>query len=277
MVRFAADRLEEICSRDLLKQLAPQAHHKLRSLLAVRLLRGVRPSAERSLIEIEADEGPAPRVACKRLAGETRIIRVFFQPSPEFRLLRIFRRYPALARLMIELAMDWTDASRELLERLQRDKRRLIQTFGKQGRCRKTIPFIRDLHPALGDPHRGGRSVTALSLQGGGRVIYKPRDCRGEWEWRQASVQLRDKSLRPWAPKVILRDGWGWVEFVAARSCRNMRRGPKFLSPGRRGIVHGSPPPRRRFAPGQSNSGGCASRCDRSGDTLEHANEWNQR
>lgn len=224
VVRFAVTQLADVCSCGLMEQLSPAAHHKLRSLLATRLLRAIRPSAKTLLDEMESSQTPGSGSGHSRVVEESGIVCDFFQPSAEFRLLCMFQRFPALARLMSELASDWTDSSRELLQRLQQDKRRLIRTFGKRmPRGKEKIPFVRNLRAALGDPHRHGRSVTALSLQGGGRVVYKPRDCRGEWEWHHAFRQVRDKSLRPIAPKVILREGWGWVEFVSVRSCRNIR------------------------------------------------------
>lgn len=219
VVRFASHSLKQSCARRFHEQLSAHAHHELRSALAARLLRGIRPVAQADLRAFEIAQEQRSGLNIPRIPRETAH---FFLPSPEVRLLHLFREYPALARLMSELAVDWVDSTRELFERVYRDRRALLRVFGKSLRLdgSKTA-LVRDVQPALGDPHRHGRSVIALSLRGGGRVVYKPRDCRGEWEWRRLSQQLADVSLRPRAPKVIQRKGWAWVEFVTAGPCQS--------------------------------------------------------
>ncbi len=217
VVRFAADRLNDRASAALQAQLAPLARRKLRSSLAGRLLRAVRPAAETALGKLEASWPNLP-AANRRNSSP---IAAFFEPSPEARLILLLQEFPALARLAAELAGDWEDGTREFLARLQQDRRILLRTFGQRHkRLHHGAAFVRDLEPGLGDPHCHGRSVTAVLLKGGGRLIYKPRDCRGEWEWRRLAEMLHH-SLRPYAPAVLRRRGWGWVEFVAATPCRD--------------------------------------------------------
>ena len=81
-----------------------------------------------------------------------------------------------------------------------------------------------------GDSHRGGRTVAILTFEDGGRVVYKPRDVRPEAVYneflRRTNRWAGDLPLRVY--EVLVRDGYGWIEFVHASPSREVGSAPAF-------------------------------------------------
>lgn len=71
-----------------------------------------------------------------------------------------------------------------------------------------------------GDSHRGGQSVARLELTHG-TVMYKPRPLQIDVQLERLLMAVlgpsRDTRIR--VPQVLVRDGYGWAEFVAHRYC----------------------------------------------------------
>ncbi|MDN7122117.1 type 2 lantipeptide synthetase LanM [Nocardioides sp. ChNu-153] len=68
-----------------------------------------------------------------------------------------------------------------------------------------------------GDTHAGGRSVSVVTLEGGVRVVYKPRPVDAEAAYADLARRwnaLVGTDLQ--AASVLARDGYGYVEFVEA-------------------------------------------------------------
>lgn len=73
-----------------------------------------------------------------------------------------------------------------------------------------------------GDLHDSGRTVSLLTFAGGQRVVYKPKDLRSVAGFMDVLTYLNSHGLPlPLATRrVLLRDGYGWEEFVVARPCQ---------------------------------------------------------
>ncbi|WP_283134918.1 type 2 lanthipeptide synthetase LanM family protein [Rhizohabitans arisaemae] len=72
-----------------------------------------------------------------------------------------------------------------------------------------------------GDTHRGGDSVAILTFEAG-RVVYKPRSLAVDAELAALLPRLlpgEPAATRIRVPAVVVRDGYGWAEFVQHRYC----------------------------------------------------------
>lgn len=68
-----------------------------------------------------------------------------------------------------------------------------------------------------GDTHAGGRSVSVVEYEGGHRVVYKPRPVDAEAAYADlARTWSARVGTRLGAASVLVRDGYGYVEFVTA-------------------------------------------------------------
>ncbi len=220
VVGFGARRLDAIWSRSAARLFSAEARRKSRVFLATRLLCVITPAARKALDEL-AKSGDRAASSMNEGAASGRCW--FYQPSPSARLLELFARFPALARLVAELCVDWGDSIYELSTRLKKDRKQLMRKFPGLAHSRNTArPFVRDAQFGLGDCHEHGRAVILLEFGNGRKIIYKPRDCRGEQEWGLLLHNLAPSSLRPRHPRILTRDGYGWIEFITSRPCRSV-------------------------------------------------------
>lgn len=132
-------------------------------------------------------------------------------------LERLLARYPVLARILGEGALDWVQAGSELLARLAADRDELARTFG-----RGTDPgAVTAARAELSDPHGGGRTVSILRFQDGTIVVYKPRPLGAERafagvaEWLNGATE--GPELRPLS--VLDRGDYGWTAYAARGDC----------------------------------------------------------
>jgi type 2 lantibiotic biosynthesis protein LanM len=141
--------------------------------------------------------------------------------------LEFFRQYPVLARLLGTRARQWIDATAELRRRLRDDAAELQRIFG-DGR---TLGRVTDLRVSLSDRHRGGRSVAALTFEGGQRVVYKPKDLGTEEAYNHLVTWLNDMG----APlpfrvlRTLNRSTHGWVELVAQKPCQSPEEARRYF------------------------------------------------
>ena len=134
-------------------------------------------------------------------------------------------RYPVLRRQLVTTLRHWREATSELLARVQVDRGLLAATFGVPESA--TLVEVR---PGLSDPHRGGRTVAALTFRDGAdkhTVIYKPKDLRLDQAFQQLLVNV--PKPRPSDPDlhgiiVLPRDGYGYMEWVPHLLCGDRER-----------------------------------------------------
>jgi class II lanthipeptide synthase len=98
----------------------------------------------------------------------------------------------------------------ELLARLALD-RRAIEAGGE----------VVEVRSGLSDPHDGGRTVALVRFESGLRVVYKPRPLGLEAAFHRFVTWWNRQAGRPalFAPRVLDRGDYGWMEFVAHEGC----------------------------------------------------------
>lgn len=207
ILRYAKNRLERRCPNAERQQLSTKAWRQLHAVLAFRIIRVIRPTADELFRQVNAQ-------SC-------------FQPSPEIRLLDCFRQFPVAARLCAELTTDWVVATTEMLERLHRDRAQILKNLC--GRPNMGLPLVSEVKQSGGDPHRHGRSVCVVTFRNRSRVVYKPRACNGEWEWAQAMMRIQSRGVRARSAKILRRTSFGWSEFIVARPCRTKAAAQAFF------------------------------------------------
>ena len=130
-------------------------------------------------------------------------------------LAAFLTEYPVLARLLGTASELSVEAGLELLSRFAADRTAIVTEL-----LGGVDPGpVMAIEPGLGDRHRGGRSVTAVSFADGRRVIYKPSDLGGHLafqrivDWLNARVPAGELRM----PAAVARPGYGWVEFIVGR------------------------------------------------------------
>ncbi|MET8622716.1 type 2 lanthipeptide synthetase LanM family protein [Kitasatospora sp. NPDC004669] len=129
------------------------------------------------------------------------------------RALRLLAEYPVLAFRLTTAAEQWTSTTLTLFRRLAADLPALARTFA-DGR---PIGRLTELATGLGDPHRGGATVSSLCFERGLRIVYKPRPLGAETHFQQVLHWLNPQLRLPLRDLAHLaRDGYGWVAHVIA-------------------------------------------------------------
>ncbi|WP_084467560.1 type 2 lanthipeptide synthetase LanM family protein [Actinokineospora inagensis] len=131
----------------------------------------------------------------------------------------LFTRHPVLARLLAQAARQAVDSGRELTDRFAADRALITETLFDG--VDPGDPVAVDT--GRGDPHRGGRSVSILRFGDGRRLVYRPRPItlhahfNDQVAWLGLRTSIAFRTLR-----VLPRDGYGWLEFVAAEPCADV-------------------------------------------------------
>jgi type 2 lantibiotic biosynthesis protein LanM len=155
----------------------------------------------------------------RRARGEAShsLYRQFIHQLLEGRLEPLFVEYPVLARLAFTLIRLWSEASAELLARLDGDWELLEGRFGGG----RPLGRVSELEGDLSDRHYGGRTVARLVFEGGQRILYKPKDIQMEERLSRLLAWFGEQGapLRMQGVEALPRDGYGWVGFVAHAPC----------------------------------------------------------
>ena len=131
---------------------------------------------------------------------------------------RLIGEYPVLGRVLVNVADLWARAETRLARRYLADRAAIAAFLGIAADQLK----LSAVSPGLGDPHRGLQTVHAFTAVNGIRFVYKPTDCRifegvaAFLRW----VRRHDPTLGFTVPRVLIRDGYGWVEYVHREECR---------------------------------------------------------
>jgi type 2 lantibiotic biosynthesis protein LanM len=127
-------------------------------------------------------------------------------------LVPFLQEYSVLARAITILIRNWVDSSAEFLTRLASDWNSLSQTF----QIGQDLGKVEELGTGLSDPHRGGRTVFALTFTSKLKLVYKPKSLETEEAYSHLMdwINLREPSLHLKGLHVLSRPGYGWVEFV---------------------------------------------------------------
>ncbi|MBV6695777.1 type 2 lantipeptide synthetase LanM family protein [Kitasatospora aureofaciens] len=134
------------------------------------------------------------------------------------RALRLLTEYPVLAHRLTTAAERWTTTGLTLIRRLATDLPALSAAFA-DGR---PLGRLTELATGLGDPHRGGATVSSLRFEHGTRIVYKPRPLGAETHFQQVLRWLNPKLRLPLHDLAHLAgDGYGWVAHVTAEPARD--------------------------------------------------------
>ena len=146
-------------------------------------------------------------------------------------LSELFTRYPVLARMLGQTALDAADAMLELAARLSADRERIAAELfdGVDPGALVRMDLGR------GDAHQGNRSVAMLHFANGS-VVYKPRplDQHALLDeavgWLNAKVPgLGLRTPRAVRCKSGRADGYGWLEFIEHRWCESVTEADRFF------------------------------------------------
>jgi type 2 lantibiotic biosynthesis protein LanM len=138
----------------------------------------------------------------------------------------ILARYPVLARVLCEFADRWVRAEVLLARRYLADINQIAELCGVD----PASFILSSVSPCLGDPHNGFQTVHMLTSSAGARVVYKPTECRifehlGNFlDW----INAEDHRLTFSIPAAVVRDGYGWVEYVERSPCLSETDFPAF-------------------------------------------------
>lgn len=129
----------------------------------------------------------------------------------------ILKRYPVLECALSDCVHRNAQFYVELLQRVSKDKEQ-IQDVILRGRTFRHLSGIDD---AGGDAHFSGKRVLKLRLDTGDELIYKPHGIKNERVFYEI---VYDFGLAcgtdMYVPALLERDGYGWVECVKAKPCR---------------------------------------------------------
>jgi type 2 lantibiotic biosynthesis protein LanM len=164
-----------------------------------------------------------------RLRGETpedRFVDFVLRTDTPAGLRALLYRYPVLARLLGQTCLHAAAAQRELLDRFAADRADLVVTL-LAGRDPGPLVAV---ERGLGDPHDHGRTVTVLHFADGAAVVHKPRPLDGHQHFADLLRTINDRAPRLGlrAPALVVRDGYGWQEFVPERPCADLAEVDRF-------------------------------------------------
>lgn len=139
--------------------------------------------------------------------------------------IEVLEEHPLLLRLLGTIYHHWKETMHQLLARLEADRDELGRLL--DGRAPRRIT---DCDLGAGDSHRGGRTVAILTFGDDGKVVYKPRDVGPEAVFnalvRRMNRHVQDLPLR--AYDVLVRDDYGWIEFVKTSPTREVTSAADF-------------------------------------------------
>lgn len=130
--------------------------------------------------------------------------------------LGLLREYPVLTRQIMVRADQWVACSLEFLQVLCADWAAIRDIFFPNDNPGTLV----EVSGGAGDQHRNGRSVLICRFSSGLQLVYKPRPLSLDrhfqelLSWANRHMHLSFRTL-----KILDRQDYGWVEFVAASPC----------------------------------------------------------
>ncbi len=138
--------------------------------------------------------------------------------------IEFWRKYVVLARLLTEAATMWVNSCNETITRLHADREMLQHTFAESS----SLGSLQSV-TVLGDMHCDNRQVSLLSFSNDVSIVYKPRtmDLEAAFHtlFRDQQSQVGHEQTR--IPRTLVKENYGWVEFIPSRVSDTKSRGPK--------------------------------------------------
>lgn len=205
--------IPEECLHGLHKQL----YHDLTGLISETIFTEYKTyKALTSPGKINAD----PNQTVKENTGEVEdaLYRKFIQSlHTEQRLIDVFTTYPVLPRFIMTRLTQWVDNVMRVDERVTEDWAALAEKYGFG-----TDDAITRIVTLSSDRHNGGERVVKITVSSGVTFIYKPRGVETNSVF-DSTVQVLAENTEVSYPEktVVVRDGYGYVEYTPPDACEN--------------------------------------------------------
>lgn len=140
--------------------------------------------------------------------------------------LAILQEYPVLARKLYRAVQQWECFGYAFFNHLYTDFEALVNKL----LAGKLPGSIQKIKQGTGDRHNDGKSVVQIHFSSGARLVYKPRPLTIDFHFQQLLNRLNEEyNWTPFKPVNILdRDGYGWMEFVPTKECKDLVEVHKF-------------------------------------------------
>lgn len=143
----------------------------------------------------------------------------FVEFTRTLNLSSLFNRYPVLARLLAQACEQAVTTHHELSSRFTRDRGEIVRTLFAGADPGALI----SIEMGQGDAHQQGRTVAILTFESGERLVYRPRPVglharfidQLAWLSTRTGIEFR-------APRLLPRDGYGWIEHVSHEPCADV-------------------------------------------------------
>lgn len=142
------------------------------------------------------------------------------------RLVKFFREYSVLARLVGTTINFWLEAIAEFLERLDADWTNIQKIFHDNTELGEVVK----IRPFLSDNHRNGRTVFAIKFASDLKLIYKPKDIGQEVAYFELLDWLNQHNC-PLPFKLFKTHNCsthGWVEYVEQLPCKSSEEAQRY-------------------------------------------------
>lgn len=165
----------------------------------------------------------APLAAFETLFSQqpktTHIYDAFIETMQRKGLLRLFDRYPVLARLIAQAVEQWVANIAKLCNRYVADCPDLWKLLGADPQ--PVVGSIVGARADLSDRHLDGATVVALVLRSGHKLVYKPRSGSGELGWAAVLAWLNSRNPRfpLTAAEVLDRGSYHWSTWIPVQGC----------------------------------------------------------
>ncbi len=143
--------------------------------------------------------------------------------QPEF-LKEIFKNCPVFAQSISSQILLWIDQAFTFISRLNGDYPELETTFLVRGK-------VIAISPGLSAFHNGNKTVYQLIFENNISLFYKPKSLKLAAAYNGFLAKLNQLDIEPKLKTyhVLLRDEYGWVEFVKTLPCQQEEEVKQFF------------------------------------------------
>lgn len=142
------------------------------------------------------------------------------------KIVELLQEYPVLARQLRTCINQWVRFSLEFLQHLCKDWDEIRVMFNHN----HSPGVLVEVNSSSGDKHRGGRAVIVAKFSSGFQIVYKPRSLAVDLHFQELLIWLNQRGKHPpfRTLQMIERGSYGWMEFVAAKSCNSQAEIQRF-------------------------------------------------
>ncbi|SES38055.1 type 2 lanthipeptide synthetase LanM family protein [Lentzea albida] len=140
-------------------------------------------------------------------------------------LSSVFNRYPVLARLLAQACEQAVSTHHELSSRFTRDRAQIVRTIFDDHDPGALI----SIETGQGDAHQQGRTVAVLTFESGAKLVYRPRPVGLHVRFQEQVRWLSERTRIDFrSPRLLPRDGYGWIEHVTHEPCADVSQVAEF-------------------------------------------------